>query len=126
VGALVALSAMYVIIGGLVADQFVQRPHLGRLLLDLPMQFIPPGYLEGVDVLVPVGPVATALHQWTGVVFWAVVLSGLLSTFWYSRVDQRGTDQSRARELLRQYGGSELSYMTTWRGTKYWFLAASW
>jgi phosphatidylglycerol lysyltransferase len=30
-------------------------------------------------------------------------------------------EAAQARELMRRYGGSSLSYMTTWRGNQYWF-----
>jgi phosphatidylglycerol lysyltransferase len=121
--ALGLVSTAYVVVGLVVADQFVGDPGIADFLADLPMRFIPPGYVESAHPLVAVGPVANALYQWVGTVFWTVVFAGVLSTFWRSRVEQRNTDAVQARDLLRRYGGSELSFMTTWRGNKYWFSA---
>jgi phosphatidylglycerol lysyltransferase len=119
---LAALSLAYVGGGRLVAGQFAKPPDVGQLLVDLPLRFIPPGYLDGAAPrLEPVGPLATLLYGWTGVVFWTVVLLGAWTAFRRSQGHTGIADATRARGLLVRHGGSQLSYMTTWRGNHYWF-----
>ncbi len=121
---LAVLSVVYVAGGWLVADQFRPVAGLGDLLRDLPTRFIPPGYLTaGRAPLNPVGPVAVLLHDWPAVVLWTAVLAGVWRTFRRGRILGGPADAARARGLLVRHGGSQLSYMTTWRGNQYWFAA---
>ncbi|TQM10803.1 bifunctional lysylphosphatidylglycerol flippase/synthetase MprF [Pseudonocardia kunmingensis] len=121
VAVLVAVSATYVLLGAAVADQFDRPPNVGQLLADLPLRFLPPGYLGEVEPdFLPQGVLATLLFEWTGVVFWLVVAVGLLVTFRRPRADPGARDAERARELARR-GGSDLSWLTTWAGNAYWF-----
>lgn len=116
------LSIGYVGVGYLARDQYAGAPGPARLLLNLPSRFIPPGYLDPArPVLLPVGPVATLLDRWTGVLLWTVILVGAWLTFWRSRIEPDRADAALARRMLREYGGSELSFMTTWHGNHYWF-----
>jgi phosphatidylglycerol lysyltransferase len=118
---LAAVSATYVLLGAAVADQFDRPPTIGRLLVDLPERFLPPGYLGEVDPdFLPQGYLATLLFEWTGVVFWLVVAGGLLSTFRRPRAAPGAGDARRARELARR-GGSNLGWLATWDGNSYWF-----
>ncbi|GAA1290975.1 DUF2156 domain-containing protein [Pseudonocardia aurantiaca] len=116
-----AVSVIYVLIGALVADQFDRPPTTVGLLLDLPLRFLPPGYLGEVEPqFLPVGFLATLLFEWTGVVFWLVVAAGLLATFLRPRADPDAHDTASARALLHR-GGSNLGWLTTWEGNSYWF-----
>jgi lysylphosphatidylglycerol synthetase-like protein (DUF2156 family) len=117
------VSAVYVL-GSLAAGaQYDRPPGLVALLRGLPERFLPPGYLKGVSVpFRPVGPVATALYGWTGVVFWTVVLVVTVRAFGRSTPASSGSDLARARRLLAHNGGSSLSHMITWPGRSYWFL----
>ncbi|MEU0882589.1 rhomboid family intramembrane serine protease [Lentzea sp. NPDC005914] len=122
-GSVALLSALYVFGGYLVRDQFSPEPGFAELLADLPTRFLPPGYLLG---LVPLqfsaeGFVGTLLFEYTGVVFWLIVLAGLLMASWRSWPSSCEKEATHARDLMRRYGGSSLSYMTTWRGNQYWF-----
>jgi lysylphosphatidylglycerol synthetase-like protein (DUF2156 family) len=120
-GVLVAVSAVYVLVGAAVADQFDRPPTLGMLLADLPLRFLPPGYLGEVEPdFLPQGYLATLLFEWTGAVFWLVVAGGLLLAFRRPRADPGASDAERARELARR-GGSDLGWLTTWAGNSYWF-----
>jgi lysylphosphatidylglycerol synthetase-like protein (DUF2156 family) len=120
--ALVAVSVLYVGLGYLIRHQFEPVPTFGRILADLPLRFVPPGYLDQVTLsFVPTRPLAEVLHEWTGALFWMVVLFATIKTFWRSRLQTEADDLARARQLLVGYGGSELSYMATWRGNSYWF-----
>ncbi|MGI5505740.1 rhomboid family intramembrane serine protease [Lentzea sp. CA-135723] len=116
------LSALYVFGGYLVRDQFTPEPGFGALLADLPTRFLPPGYLGLVPLRFSAeGFVGTLLFEYTGVVFWLIVLAGLLMASWRTWPSSCEESAVRARELMRRYGGSSLSYMTTWRGNQYWF-----
>jgi phosphatidylglycerol lysyltransferase len=120
--ALAMLSLLYVGGGRLVADEFHPVGSAARLLSDLPWRLIPPGYLEGGPArLVPNGGIARLLSDWIGVLFWTAVLVGAWTTFRRSRAGTDAGDATRAKGLLIRHGGSQLSYMTTWRGNSYWF-----
>ncbi|MFD4670548.1 rhomboid family intramembrane serine protease [Lentzea sp. NPDC058450] len=116
------LSALYVFGGYLVRDEFTPEPGFGALLADLPTRFLPPGYLGLVPLRFSAeGFVGTLLFEYTGVVFWLIVLAGLLMASWRTWPSSCEESAARARELMRRHGGSSLSYMTTWRGNQYWF-----
>ncbi|WP_112272777.1 rhomboid family intramembrane serine protease [Lentzea terrae] len=122
VGSVGLLSALYVVGGYLVRDQFTPVPGFAQLLADLPTRFLPPGYLDLVPLQYSAkGFVGTLLYEYTGVVFWLIVLVGLLMASWRAWPSPCEQEAARARDLMRRYGGSSLSYMTTWRGNQYWF-----
>jgi phosphatidylglycerol lysyltransferase len=122
-GSVGLLSALYVFGGYLVRAEFTPEPGFAQLLADLPKRFLPPGYLLG---LVPLqfkadGFAGTLLFEYTGVVFWLIVLAGLLMASWRAWPSPSEAARAHAGELVRRHGGSSLSYMTTWRGNEYWF-----
>ncbi len=122
-GSVTLLSVLYVFGGYLVRDQLAPEPGFAQLVADLPTRFLPPGYLLG---LVPLqfsaeGFVGSLLFEYTGVVFWLIVLAGLLMASWRTWPSPCEKAAAQARELMRRHGGSSLSYMTTWRGNQYWF-----
>jgi lysylphosphatidylglycerol synthetase-like protein (DUF2156 family) len=123
VGITLLLSALtYVLVGYLARNEFSPAPQLGALLVDLPTRFIPTGYLFlNTASFLPVGPVASTLYDYTGAVFWTVALIGVLLTFWRARLRADRHAAARAFALLREHGGSSLSYMTMWPGNHYWF-----
>jgi lysylphosphatidylglycerol synthetase-like protein (DUF2156 family) len=121
-GSVALLSALYVFGGYLVRDQFAPEPGFAALLADLPTRFLPPGYLDLVPLRFSAeGFIGALLFEYTGVVFWLIVLAGLLMASWRTWPLSCEKEAAQARELMRRYGGSSLSYMTTWRGNQYWF-----
>ncbi len=119
---LAVVSAAFVGGGAALHGGFDQPVTIEALLAELPRRFLPPGYLGLVDpAFLPDGPVATVLFEWTGVVFWLVVAGGLLIAFIRSRLEGPGPDAQRARALLVERGGSDLGWLTTWEGNRYWF-----
>ncbi len=122
-GSIGVLSALYVFVGFLARDQFSPEPSFAGLLADLPKRFLPPGYLLGLisAEFKADGFVATVLFEYSGVVFWLIVLTGLLLASWRAWPSSSEKEAAHARDLMRRYGGSSLSYMTTWRGNQYWF-----
>ncbi len=115
-------SALFVGGGTAVSAQFDRPPTTGALLTELPLRFLPPGYLGEVEPdFLPEGYLATLLFEWTGTAFWLVVAGGLLRAFTRPRFDETGADAARARTLLERRGGSDLGWITTWPGNHYWF-----
>jgi phosphatidylglycerol lysyltransferase len=111
-----------VLLGYLARGEYSPAPSFGALLADLPARYVPVGYLFlDTASFLPVGPVASALYDYTGAVFWTVVLVAVLLTFWRPRLGADREHAERARELLVRHGGSSLSYMTMWPGNHYWF-----
>lgn len=120
--ALGAVSVLFVGGGTLLAQQFDRPPGTAAVLAELPLRFLPPGYLGEVEPdFLPEGYLATLLFEWTGTVFWLVVAGGLLRAFTRPRFDETGADGTRARALLERSGGSDLGWITTWPGNHYWF-----
>ncbi len=119
---LAGLSVLFVVGGTLLADQFDRPPSTAALLAELPLRFLPPGYLGEVEpAFLPEDYGATLLFEWTGSVFWLVLAAGLLRAFTRPRYDETGADMARARKLLLERGGTDLAWITTWSGNHYWF-----
>ena len=116
------LSLLYVLVGLVVSGQFDTPPTVLALLADLPLRFLPPGYLgEVAPSFLPQGPLATFVSEWVGVVFWLVVMAGLLLGFVRARTDSAAADSARARAIVVEHGGTDLAWITTWAGNSYWF-----
>ncbi len=112
----------YVGIGWLVRDQYEPTTTFGKLIAGLPSELLPPSYndlLPGYPIAV--GGTAQALEIYCGVVFWAVTLAVLLLAFRRPAVHVDAEAAARARALLVRYGGSTLSFISTWDGNHYWF-----
>ncbi|MFC9789784.1 bifunctional lysylphosphatidylglycerol flippase/synthetase MprF [Rhodococcus sp. NPDC127528] len=116
------LGVGYVSGAMLAGGGFDRRPGFGSLLVDYPQRLIPPVYLQWLDPqFLPDSAVTTLLYEWTGVLFWTVVCAAVLMTFLTPAYGAATDDAERARALLRSSSGSPLSWMTTWRGNRYWF-----
>jgi lysylphosphatidylglycerol synthetase-like protein (DUF2156 family) len=117
---LATTSTIFLIGAYLDRADFNPTPGWPELLTDLPTRFLPPGYLGELEIaFLPVTPLATVLYGWTGVVFWVVAIGASL---WLLRRSQVFTGDARlARELIIGYGGSTLSWLSTWAGNNYWF-----
>ncbi|GAA1849812.1 DUF2156 domain-containing protein [Pseudonocardia ailaonensis] len=118
----VLLSVVYVVGGLLVAGDYEPRPGLAELLADLPLRFVPPGFLSGVPpAFLPTSVVTTALHDWTGTLFWLVVALAGLRAYTRNRLRAAEPDVARVHELITAGAGGSLQYMATWSGHTYWF-----
>ena len=124
IAAFVVFGTVYIQLGYLVRNEFTPVPRVGGLAADFVKRLIPPVYLGILDApsahFLPQGGAAKLLYVWAGPAFWAVTLTGLLLAFWRSPMRHNVGSQAQARALLTTYGGSTLSYMTTWRGHEYW------
>ena len=122
--AFVVVGAIYINFGYQVRDQFDPVPSFNQLVADYPKRLIPGEYLGLFNAesyaFVPVGGTAKALYVLAGPAFWLVTLVGLVLAF--VRANARGRDgaQAQAEALLLRYGGSAISYMTTWPGNSHW------
>jgi phosphatidylglycerol lysyltransferase len=121
-GTLIVVGVLYVAGGTLVSDQFDRPPGTLDLLADLPLRLLPPGYLGEVEpAFLPQGLTATLLFEWSGVVVWLTVAVGLFTTFVRPRLDAAASAAATARALLIDRGGSNLAWLTTWPGNRFWF-----
>ncbi|MGW6693917.1 bifunctional lysylphosphatidylglycerol flippase/synthetase MprF [Rhodococcus sp. NPDC054953] len=117
-----ALAGCYLALGMLVRAGFDRAPTLGSLLADYPQRLVPPVYLQWLDPrFLPDDPATTLLYEWTGVLFWVGVGAAVAATFLTPSRGEHPDDVERARALLEAGTGSPLSWMTTWRGNRYWF-----
>ncbi|HET9016863.1 MAG TPA: rhomboid family intramembrane serine protease [Thermomicrobiaceae bacterium] len=119
----VVVGAIYVNFAYQVRDQWAPDATISALLTDYPKRLFSPTWLTLVNkntaALIPEGGAAKALYIAVGPVFWLIALGGLLFTF--RRTANRGAgEKETADRLLRNFGGSPLSYMTTWPGNDYW------
>jgi len=107
--AFVASCGLYTVGAVLLSRQFFPAPALPAVLADLPARFLPPGYLGEVEtIFTPVRPAATALYEWTGVLFWTTALT---TSAWLMRRSRVPTgDVAAARALLTRSGGSSLAW----------------
>jgi hypothetical protein len=112
----VALSGLYVGGGYLVRDQFTPVPGFADLLADLPARFLPPGYLGLLPMRFSADDlVAALLFEYTGVVFWLVVLAAMLQASWRARHTDEATAAARARDHAST--ASAKSCATPWTRT---------
>ncbi len=121
--ALGALVVAYVLGGLAVADQWTEPATAGRLLWDAPRRLVPLEYLlplaDAFPTLLPLGPAATALYSWVGVLTWVAIILALLVSL--ARSVPATAEIARARDILVRHGGSSLAWMGLWEGNLHWF-----
>ncbi|MGW8375290.1 DUF2156 domain-containing protein [Streptomyces sp. ODS28] len=122
-GALVATCLAYAVVDAVAQSALAPQVSMGRLVLSvfhgaLPASSTPPVDLGVAD---PPGGGVPAVRHVLDLLFWATTLITLYATFRRPRVHGTDEDARRARALLTEYGGSTLSYLTTWDGNHYWF-----
>lgn len=92
----------------------------GGALLDALRRLVPIGLrIEPGPLVHPHGGPALFAYQWTGVLFWAVVIV-LLVRVLRSRGRLPDSDGTLYRALLRR-GGGTVSWWGTWEGNRYWY-----
>ncbi|MCF4006980.1 DUF2156 domain-containing protein [Corynebacterium uropygiale] len=124
-GALVAalLSALLWVLGGLVlSSHFHPHATIPLLLGDLPAVYLPPVLGELYNyTLVPHTSSGWMLNNWTGILFWAILLVVLYRALMSVPNPEEEAHRAMAREIIRQGTGDHLSWMTLWEGNRYWF-----
>jgi lysylphosphatidylglycerol synthetase-like protein (DUF2156 family) len=121
IAAFVLVSAAYLVFGLLLHDGFDRPVGFAELAADLPLRFVPPGYLLGtVPAFLPTDWVTTLLYEWSGPLFWLVVAVMAARTLARPRLRSAEPDAERVRELVG-IGGGTLAHMATWAGHTYWF-----
>jgi phosphatidylglycerol lysyltransferase len=68
----------------------------------------------------PAGLAGRAIFIWVFLPLWVVILGALTAFFLHTYIHCDADAADRARAILMR-GGSTISYMSTWRGNKYWF-----
>ncbi|MBM7414511.1 lysylphosphatidylglycerol synthetase-like protein (DUF2156 family) [Rhodococcus sp. PvP016] len=122
VGAGAVLAVLYVAVGALIRSGFDGSPGVLTLLGDFPQRLVPPVLLQWFDPpFLPTSWLATVLYEWTGIVFWAVLVVATAGSFVRPAYGVETDATERARAVLTSSSGSALSWMTTWRGNRYWF-----
>ena len=121
--AFVVVGAVYVNFAYQARDQWDPDATISALIADYPKRLFPPTWLFLVNrdtaAVVPEGGAAKVLYIAVGPVFWLIALGGLLLTF-RRTATRTGGGKEKADKLLTGFGGSALSYMTTWPGNSYW------
>ncbi|RSX58141.1 bifunctional lysylphosphatidylglycerol flippase/synthetase MprF [Bifidobacterium samirii] len=114
-----ACAAGYLAFGLLRASDFHPAASWRDLVAELPGRFVPIGFLSHTRLrFVPVTPLASAVYQGVGLVFWAAVL--VVCVRWMRDVTA-GDDRDRAEAgRLVEHGGESMSFMATWEGNRYW------
>lgn len=116
------LAIAYVSGGMALSAGFTPVPSLVQFLADVPDRFLPLGYtLDIPPAIFPESTPAVLLYEGTGILFWAATGMLVLISFLKPARSEDGTDPEKVRDLLRSGAGSPLSWMTTWRGNRYWF-----
>ena len=102
-------------------DQTAERRALRKLTATLATAL---GVSFGVFLLagyfLPAGLAGRVLYVWVFLPLWVVILGALTAFFLHTYIHRDADAADRARVILMR-GGSTLSYMSTWRGNKYWF-----
>ncbi|KFI52433.1 bifunctional lysylphosphatidylglycerol flippase/synthetase MprF [Bifidobacterium biavatii] len=119
VASFVACAAIYLGFGLLRPHDFRPAATIGDLMAELPGRFIPIGFLSRTKLrFMPLTPVASAVYQGVGLVFWLVVL--VVCVRWMRDIlvtdDHARADAGR----LVERDGESMSFMTTWEGNRYW------
>jgi len=124
IGSFAGLAAFYVAVGWLLRDHFRPAVTLFDLLADVPERFVPVGFLR-LDRLsfLPTDPLATALYDGVGAVFWIVVFVGAIISLRGAPIGPTAHAPGRLRTLLSIHGGGSLGFMTTWSGNALWLSA---
>jgi phosphatidylglycerol lysyltransferase len=124
VGGPAVAALLYLGAGYLLRHQFDPVPTPAQLLADLPLRFLPVGYLDAFPpAFLPGGPAATVLWGWTGAVGWLAALTGIARTYAGDRpadAPDAVDAAERTRRLLVEHGGDSLSYMVTWPDNSHW------
>lgn len=123
VGAFVVCAGIYVVIGLIDGDNYLDgQPSIGELLADLVRPFVSPGLLPDIaDAGIPVDGAALVVYQWIGVPFWIVFVFAAIRLFRATHVSSLAIEEARFRALLRDGGGGTLGFMGTWAGNTHWF-----
>ena len=114
-----ACAAGYLTFGLLRASEFRPTASWRDLVAELPGRFVPIGFLSHTRLrFVPVTPLASAVYQGVGLVFWTAAL--VVCARWMCDVTV-GDDRDRAEAgRLVERGGESMSVMATWEGNRYW------
>lgn len=107
----------FLLLGYLLREHFRPLSQFGVPARDLPMRFL--AYMLFSDRFLPAHLAGRMLYVWVFLLFWIVVLGALTAFFLHTATYRDADAADRSRAILMR-GGSTLSYMSTWRGNRYW------
>jgi phosphatidylglycerol lysyltransferase len=115
--ALGASCGAFLLLGCLQREHSARRLEFGVPAQDLPMRFL--ACVLFSNRFLPPHLAGRVLYMWVLLLFWMVILGTLFAFFLHTSTYRDADAADRARTILLR-GGSTLSYMSTWRGNKYW------
>ena len=121
-GAGATLSAAFAFVAWVGRASFVPAVGAWTLALDVPERFVPAGFV-GLERLGPVpdGGLVRFAFEWTGPMWWTVVLVALVLGA-VRRGDLRpDAERRRVREIVHRGTPGTLSHMALWEGNSWWF-----
>jgi phosphatidylglycerol lysyltransferase len=107
----------FLLLGRLLREHSAGRLEFGAPARGLPLRFL--ACMLFSSHFLPAHLAGRVLYMWVLLLFWMVVLGALFAFFLHTSTYSDADAADRARTILMR-GGSTLSYMSTWRGNKYW------
>lgn len=121
-GAGAVLAAAFAVVGWVGRASFVPPIDAAALAADVPERFVPVGFvgLAGLGP-VPVGGLVRVAFEWTGPLWWLVVLVALVAGAVRPGDLRPDADRARVREIVHRGAPGTLSHMALWAGNSWWF-----
>lgn len=107
----------FVLLGYLLRETSARPPGFGVPIWDLPARFLTCALFS--SRVLPAHLAGRVLYVWVLLLFWMMVLGTLFAFIQHTSTHSDTDAPDRARAILMR-GGSTLSYMSTWRGNRYW------
>jgi phosphatidylglycerol lysyltransferase len=107
----------FLVLGCLLGEHSARPSQFGVPARDLPMRFL--ACVLFSNRFLPAHLAGRVLYVWILLLLWMAALGTLFAFFLHTSTHRDADAADRARTILMR-GGSTLSYMSTWRGNKYW------
>jgi phosphatidylglycerol lysyltransferase len=107
----------FLLLGWLLGEHSARPSEFGGPARDLPMRFL--ACVLFSNRFLPAHLAGRVLYVWILLLLWMAALGTLFAFFLHTCTHRDADAADRARTILMR-GGSTLSYMSTWRGNKYW------
>ncbi|QDZ42005.1 bifunctional lysylphosphatidylglycerol flippase/synthetase MprF [Corynebacterium sp. sy039] len=122
---LLVFVLLWVVVGYLVRDSFLDGATVMDLLYEAPLRFLPPVVAIVLPyILVPDSTLGWVLYEWTGTVFWLIAAWMLYRLFAQPANPKHDEALAKARAIFESGSGDHVSFMTLWDGHRYFFNTA--